>query len=289
MDTTIPMDFIIPVITGVFTILSIIIGWQSWKYLAYGIRRKVVEAIFRKIKLKYKDGNSKRSFDTLGALMVTTYGIKYVYKTSYFLAFLLLSVFILDPLVPLYPIWDGILFSIFFIAIFLYILPLLRRLTKIDKSLILSDKGTTKMEVRKYRKISSTHFFTSDLIDGWGFLSVFFVLIYILNSPSIRSYEALYSYLFIMGFIFSSFFFVSVIIASRPRRHESNYVDLEDRIYSDLCRDNSVVDIIVHTMGGSKEGKVIGVGDMLILRDAKNGGGMEIYIPWGNIIFFEII
>jgi len=289
MDTTILMDFIIPVITGVFTILSIIIGWQSWKYLAYGIRRKVVEAIFRKVKLNYEDGNSKGFPNTLGALIMITYGIKYIYKTSYFFAFLLLSVFILDPHVPLYPIWDGILFSILFIAIFLYILPLLRRLIKIDKSLILSDKGTTKMEVRKYRNISSTHFFTSDLIDGWGFLSVFFVLIYILNSSSIRSYEALYSYLFITGFIFSSFFFVSVIIASRPRRHESNYVDLEDRIYSDLYRDNSVVDIIVHTMGGSKKGKVIGVGDMLILRDAKNGSGTEIYIPWGNIIFFEII
>jgi len=289
MDTTILMDFIIPVITGVFTILSIIIGWQSWKYLAYGIRRKVVEAIFRKIKLNYKDGNSKGFPNPLGTLIMTTYGIKYLYKISYFLAFLLLSIFILDPHIPLYPIWDGILFSILFIVIFLYILPLLRILIKIDKSLILSDKGTTKMEVGKYMINSSTHFFTSDLITGWWFLSLFFVLIYFVNFSSIRSQEALYSYLFISGFIFSSFFFVFMIIASRPRRHESNYVDLEDRIYSDLYRDNSVVNIIVHTMGGSKEGKVIGVGDMLVLRDARNGGGVEIYIPWGNIIFFEII
>jgi len=290
MDTTILMNFIIPVITGVFTILSIIIGWQSWKYLSYGIRRKVVEIIFGKIKLNYKDGNSKRPFDTLGTLMINTYGIKYLYKIFYFFAFIFLSDFILDRYLPLYPIWDGILFSFFYIVILLIVLPLLlRKLIKIDKSLIISDKGATKMEVRKYEIISSTHFFTSDLITGWESLSLFFVSIYILNLSSIRSHDALYSYLFISGFIISSFFFVFMIIVSRPRRHESIYVDLEDRIYSDLYRDNSVVDIIVHTMGGSREGKVIGVGDMLILRDTKNGGGTEIYIPWGNIIFFEII
>jgi hypothetical protein len=266
--------FIAGFISGIFSI-GLTLYSQNRQVNRY--RLKIIRVIFKMIIHRFENGKSISLYGILSWINFS----KFIYKFVYFFgAFMIITTLLERSKTPNFG--DFIYMEFFYALIYAFLtillpVPFLFTISKRERS--------DKVSHIRYILRKSAYWTNSDFVSGWILFTLLTLLIYLENIKTFGPYWilALMTYFFNSGILF----FPLIIVFLVPMgKYEKKYSDSEASIFKDF---NQYVNIIVHTRGSSVRGRIIGVGDELVLDDDERSGNPIAYVPWENIVFFEII
>jgi len=265
----------IPIVTALIGI------WYSRQYLIDSYRRKILKIIFLRYIIKYPLKNGKYKEVFLYELLDKIYLWKFFNRFLFSIVFILLiwvfgyyksfnSMFITFDLF-------AIIYFYFLIILFLFI------------NLKHNKENLNEININKYIIKRSFHIINSDFIFEWFLLTiVFFIILFENFSLSVLSTNWVFVLEIFLGY--TSFLILPVFFqyVYPLEKYYLKHNDLENVIFKDF---NSIINIsmIVHINGETIKGKIIGIGDELVLINDKTESHSKIYIPWENIVFFEVV
>jgi hypothetical protein len=255
-------------------IISVMVFLYSQIYVMNKYRRKIIKVIFRGVAIEFRKENSNNLYGTLEWVFL----VKYVYKFAYFFgAFGIISFLSLrNEVILSVPTFTGLEVIYSFAFIFVFLFMGIFSLVRVKKS--------SEMTYKKYILWQSLSLYPSDWISGWLLFVLLFTFIYFTNFKTLGSYSEI---ILASSVIFSfPFLFVGWGYALLPmRKYEEKNWDLEARLFRDVT---SPVHIKIHTANDTASGGIIGIMDELVLT-TNEPQSSTIYVPWENVLFFEIV
>ncbi|BFI75401.1 hypothetical protein [Sulfurisphaera ohwakuensis] len=238
-------------------IISSIIGFLYARYYTVSTsRRRIIRAIFTTIKVeeKNKSISLRKLYENISAFKGIT---------------LLLYIYIFIYLVSL-PLFKSILFLIF--LPFIYILVYITVYTEISNRIFL--------RLYKKGKIKDIIKGTLDLYNDNSsrlYYSLIFYIIIIIVVNKFYTNIILLIILLAYSIVLPIFYFLLPHISKFQCK-----TDLESLIFLNA---GITIKIMVHTSKDSIEGFIFDIRDELVLVNE----GRKIYVPWDNILYFEIL
>jgi len=268
------IDIIIPIITAFIGI------WYSRQYLTNNYRRKILKITFlRYIKNPFKNGKNKEVwlYELLDDIYLWKFGIKFL-----FLAVFISIIWALGYYKSFYGMF--ITFTFFAIIYYFSLIILFLFLNPQDKK-----ENLNEININKYIIKRSFHIINSDFIFEWFLLNmVFFIILFENFSLSVL----LSNWVFVLAifWVYTSIL-IPLIFFQYIYPLEKYYLkhnDIENVIFKDF---NSIINIsiIVHINGETIKGKIIKIADELVLINDETENHSITYIPWENIVFFEVV
>jgi len=151
-------------------------------------------------------------------------------------------------------------------------------------------ENLNEININKYIIKRSFYIINSDFIFEWFLLTiVLFIILFenfslsILSTNWVSVLEIFLVYTFIL--ILPIFFqYAYPLLGKYVLKHN----DLENVVFQDF-KGIINISIIVHINGETIKGKIIEIGDELVLNNDETKSHSEIYVPWENIVFFEVV
>jgi hypothetical protein len=284
VDLTSLYNLILGIVPSIF---SIVIIWYSRKYLNDRYRNKIIRVLFKKRKVKLKNGQNI-NIDLQKVLNSTNFS-----KFSYKLLFFVIAYIFFFPILGINRSLTYFLgFSpLFFILVAFFYIITIFLLSPVANIIFHTTKNPPNItETNKYTSVKWTKFTPFDFVVGWMFFTYFFLLIYLSNYAILSSYweQLLLDYLGI-SLIFLVMPIIYILTGLIAKKDEG-YDDLAASIFSDFKQQiDTNLNIFVYTAGGFIKGKIIDIGNELTLEDIDSVGNITVYVPWENIVFFKII
>ena len=269
------IDIIIPIITALIGI------WYTRQYLTDSYRRKILKVMFLEHKRKYPLKNGKE--ESLNDLLEDIYLWKFVIK------FLFLGVFIsIIWALGYYKSFNGMIIAFNFFAITYYFsLIFLYYLSKYNK------ENLNKINKNKYIIKTSFHIINSDFIFEWFLLTMIFLYflfknfnlsVLLSNWVFVLAIFWMYTFLLLLPIFFQ---YVSLFEKYTLKHNDLEYVIFQD--FNNIINIPIIVHIIIHINGETIKGKIKEIGDELVLINDETESHPITYVPWENIVFFEIV
>ena len=270
-------------ISGIITsIVTALIGiWYTRQYLTDSYRRKILKIIFLGyIITRYTLKNGKYKEVRLYDLLEDIYLWKFGNRLLFFIVFIVIM-----GNLGYYKSFNGManVFD-FFVIIYFYSL------------IFLFSYLNSKINFNRYIKYAFTrslYINNSDFFFEWVLLTIIFLLILFKNfSLSVLS-SNLATVLAI--FLVYTFFLLLPIFLQYIYKFEKyllKHNDLEYVIFQDfnnIINIPIIVHIIIHINGETIKGKIEEIGDELVLINDETESHFKIYVPWENIVFFEVV
>jgi len=267
------LGIIIPIVTAFITI------WYSRQYLTDSYRRKILKIIFlRYIKYPLKNGKYKEVW--LYELLNDIYSLKSLKIVLFLTVFILLigTLKYYKSFYDMFIAFDVFATIYFFSLIFLdlYLNPKYKK------------ENLTKINIYKYIIKRSFYIINSDFFFEWIPVTMFFFIILFgnfslsvlsLNWASVLEIFLVYTFILILPIFLLYIHPLKKYGVLEPH-------DLGNVIFQDS---NINISIIVHINGETIKGKIIKIADELVLINDETENHSITYVPWENIMFFEVV
>ena len=255
-------------------IISVMVFLYSQTYVTDKYRRKIIKVIFRKIAIKLRTENSNHLYDTLEWVFL----VKYFHKFAYFFGAL--------GIISLLSLRDKAFVSVntFSVIELIYVVAFIFIFLFMGVFSLVRVKKQSEMTYKRYILRNSLSFYPSDWTSGWLLFVLFTASIYFINFKTLESYSEI---ILASSVSFSTLFlFVGWGYTLLPmgKYVEKNW-DLEARLFRDAA---SLVNIKIHTANDVAAGRITGIMDELVLT-TNEPQNSTIYVPWENVLFFEIV
>jgi hypothetical protein len=277
------VDYVL-LISGIITsIVTALIGiWYTRQYLTDRYRRKILKVIFSQY-IEYPLKNGKYKDLWLDELLDDIYFLKFLKIVLFLIVFISIS----GTLKCYKSFYDMfITFNVFSLIYSFSLIFLDLYLNPRDKNENLIKININKYSIKRYIIKRSFYTINSDFFFEWiGVTMIFFMILFGYFSLSVLSSN--WVFVLAIFWVYTFLLLYPIFSLYNPLKYRIlKPHDLRNVIFQDS---NINISIIVHINGETIKGKIIEIGDELVLNNNETESHSEIYVPWENIVFFEVV
>lgn len=237
-------------------------------------RRRIIRTIFRKMVIRTKNGKESTLLDVYNYV----FSAKIMEKILFFGVFSIVSLLILPHFGDHNLIWIDMVLEIAYVFIFIFLFLFLA---------VYSGFKSTKpgeLSIIHYIISRSLQAYNTDLVEGWILFIIYSVLLILQNYVFLLEYGVLLG----MFTIVLSVSFIFIPVSSRfLDKYGHHILDLESIIFNDGLKKVKIKLYI----GSSPEikGEIEDIRDELTVCTNRANERGTLYVPWENILSFEIV